>query len=187
MSSALSNISNQTFPRLSKPILKKRKTQLRADQGYGIGRTALINSWKITTPGIVAKITINNITISSPDEEQQSFSATELRNKLREALPFTPEETELVRIDSSVYSSQLQATEHYRYFPVDFLFNLIFTGDLCITFKLRSESGEEIPEKVNLEEEYVLSEIQLIQQLQRGKSIEEIQEQKEDASFSADL
>lgn len=182
MSSASSN-TNHSIPQLSKPILKKRQTQLRAEQGYGIGRTALINSWKITTPGIVAKLVINDIVVSS---EKQEFSVSGLRNKLRDALPFTPEENELIRVDSAVYSSQLQATEHYRYFPTKFLFDLIFTGDLCIIFKLRSESGEDIPEKIELEEEYVLSEIQLLQQLHQGKTIKEIEDQK-DASFSANL
>lgn len=180
MSSSSSSIP---VPQFSNPIFKKRQTQLRAEQGYGIGRTALIRSWKITTPGIVAKLVINDIVVSS---EKQEFSVPGLRDKLRDALPFTPEENELIRIDSAVYSSQLQATEHYRYFPTKFLFDLIFTGDLCITFKLRSESGEDIPEKVELEEEYVLSEIQLLQQLHQGKTIKEIEDQK-DASFSANL
>lgn len=176
MSSIQPNTAGNTIPKLSRPIFKKRKTQLRADQGYGIGRTALINSWKITTPGITARISINDIMITPPDEKGQYFSVPKLRQMLREALPFTPEENELVRIDSAVYSSQLLATEHYRYFPIKFLFDLIFTGELCIVFKCEGD----LPEKIDLEEEYVLSEIQLVQQLSQGKTIEEIERQNED-------
>ena len=167
--------SNLTVPHLSHPILKKRQTQLRVDQGYGIGRTALINSWKITTPGIVARIAINGVVVSLPDEKDHYFPVSKLRQTLREVLPFTPEENELVRIDSSVYSSQLLATEHYRYFPSNFLFDLIFTGELCITFIFEGD----VPEKIDLEEEYVLSEIQLMQQLSQGKTVEEIEKQNE--------
>lgn len=171
---------SSSVPRLQHPILKRRKVQLRVDQGYGIGRTALINSWKITTPGISARIQINSITISSPEEKDRNFSAAKIRQKLREVLPFTPEENELVRIDSAVYSSQLLATEHYRYFPSNLLFDLIFTGELCITFQLETDSGHNLPEKIDLEEEYVLSETQLLQQLNRGKTIEEIMEQNDE-------
>lgn len=165
-----------TLPHLSHPIFKKRQTQLRLDQGYGIGRTALINSWKITTPGIKARININGIMITPPDEKDQYFSMPKLRQMLREILPFTPEDNELVRVDSAVYSSQLLATEHYRYFPVKFLFDLIFTGELCIVFVF----DENVPEKIDIEEEYVLSESQLLHQLNQKKTVEEIENQNDD-------
>ena len=160
--------------RLAEPIFHIRTTPLRAEQGYGVGRTALVKRWTILEPGITAIMNVNGAPVSLPGMDGRTFDVPSIRAALREAIPMTPEENELCRVDSTLYGTQLLSTEFYRYFPSSHLFDLIFTGELCVTFALLTADGSEPPERVQLEEEYALSEPQLLQRLARGETVEQI-------------
>jgi len=159
--------------RLDRPKYYTRQTQLRADQGYGIGRTALIRNWKITTPGIKAILKINNEPINIIGLDGINFNLSEIREKLREIIPETSEENALCNIESVLFGTQLLAVEHYRYFPTKCLFDYIFTADLCVTFEF--PELEDIPDKIDIEEECVFSEIQLLQRLKAGETLESME------------
>ena len=156
--------------RLDNPIYITRNVHLKHDQGYGIGRTGLIKSWKVITPDIKLKMYINGTHINLDFLDGVYFDIPKIRANLRDILPECAETTNLCNIDSTLFGTQLLGTEYYRYFPSDFLFDFIFTGDLCITF----DSDQKLPPFVELEEEFVISEAQLKQKLEQGIPLEKI-------------
>jgi hypothetical protein len=172
--------------RLTEPIFHTRTTPLRAEQGYGVGRTALVKRWTILDPGTTATIHINGAPVLLPDMDGRTFDVPSIRAALREAIPMSWEENQLCWIDSNLYGTQLNPTPWYRYFPIPHFFDLIFTGELCVTFALRTVDGSELPDRVQLEEEYALSEPQLLQRLARGETVEQIRAdcQEQGTSFS---
>lgn len=162
--------------RLPEPKYYTRQVQLRADQGNGVSRTVLARRWKILTPGITAILKINGIEIS-PDYitglDGVNFDLADIRKQLRELIPMSPEENNLCRAEATLFGTQLLATEYYRYMPTKFLFDCVFTGELCVTFKVISQNGQ-IPDIIEMDEESVISEIQLMQRLRNGESLEDI-------------
>jgi hypothetical protein len=152
----IKNITNSTsvpmksFPHLNSPKYFTRKTFITSEQGYGIGRTSLVKSWRIVTPGITAIMKINGIKIKIKGHDGRNFDIKYIREYLSNIYPMTREENDLVIVDSTLYGTQLLAVEYYRYFPVSFLFDMIFTGELCVVFVLSSSKGK-IPQRVDIE------------------------------------
>lgn len=169
-----SSTTSAPLVRLDDLIYHVRKAALRSDQGYGIGRTALVKRWTIITPNIKAKMIINGVEIEFPNSNGINFDCSVIRNTLREAI-----DNDFIRIDSTLFGTQLMATEYYRYAPSSQLFNLIFTGELGIVFALKTNDGTKLPDRVDIEEEYALSEAQLYQRLSRGETIEMIKSQSD--------
>jgi hypothetical protein len=174
------------LPNLDGPICYTRRVQLRSDQAYGMPRTICCKRWKILTPGITAVMRVNGAKLNLPSLDGVLFDCSAIRRELRETLPMTDEESVLCSIDASFYSVQLLATEYHTYFPVSFLFDLIFTGELCIVFDVKTEDGSDLPDRIDMEEEYALPDAQLLQKLNRGLSLEQILEQRieDGTSFS---
>lgn len=173
MTSTSENTNNHLI-RIDKPIYQYRSIILKQEQQYAITHTALIKSWKIVTPNVMAEMYINGISVKLSEDEQYHFDLSKIREDLRELLPCTPTENKLCLIESSLYGTQLLAVPHYRYFPVKFLWDFIFTGELHITFKFYSTNQEQIPVRIDIIEEYVLSETQLIQRINRGETLANI-------------
>lgn len=170
--------------RLDKPIHISRKVYLNRDQGYGIGRTGLISSWKVLDteefPDIKLKMFINGLYVDLPFLNGKEFNVSKIREALRDVVPESPEDTLLCNIDSTLFGTQLLGTEFYRYFPSKYLFDYIFTGELCITFEPVDKS---CPQRIEIQETYVISEAQLVQKLENGISLEKIGGEEEGISM----
>lgn len=156
--------------RLEKPIFIKRKVFLNRDQGYGIGRTGLISSWKILDD-VKVKMSVNGIPVELDFLDGKEFDVEKIRYALRDLIPYTAEDTQLCNVEATLFGTQLLGTEYYRYFPSKYLFDFIFTGELCITF---NPIGSKSPERIDMEETYVVSEAQLLQKLAQGIPLEKI-------------
>jgi len=156
--------------RLDEPKYFTRISYLKRDEGYGIGRTSMIRRWKIVSEKVKATLRINGVKIGLDFLDGINFDVEEIRKGLRSLIPETEEEQELCIIENNLFGTQLLATEYYRYFPVSHLFNMIFTGGLCVTFDIE---GEQL-EKIKIEEEYALSEVQLMDRLKAGETLEDI-------------
>jgi hypothetical protein len=171
---------SNSLVRIENPICISREVDLRLDQGYGIGRTGLISSWKVLDEGVKLNMFVNGLRVGLESLNGSEFNISKIRNELRDLVPFTEEETKLCNIESTIFGTQLLATEFYRYFPSKYLFDFIFTGDLCITFK---PADKKFPEKISIEETYVISEAQLNQKLQQGIPIDKIGGKEEGISM----
>lgn len=182
----MTDTAKQILPFLSEPILYTRRVQLRSDQSYGMPRTICCKRWKILTPNVTAVITVNGARLELPSLDGVSFDCSAIRQELREILPMTAEESMLCGIDASLYSVQLLATDYHTYFPASCLFDLIFTGELCIVFDVKTTDGSPLPDRIDMEEEYALPDAQFLQKLNKGLSVEQIIEQRieDGTSFS---
>jgi hypothetical protein len=183
----MTDCTKPSLPCLTEPIFYTRKVQLRSDQSYGMPRTICCKRWKILTPNVRAIICVNGAGLDLPDLDGISFDCTSIRRTLRETIPMTTEESTLCSVDASLYSVQLLATEYHTYFPASCLFNLIFTGELCILFYLKTTDGSSLPDRVDMEEEYALPDAQLLQKLDKGLTVEQIIEQRIEEGMSVSL
>jgi hypothetical protein len=161
----------KTLIRLPNPIIITRKVYLLKNQGYGIGRTGLISCWKVLDD-YKLQMRVNGLPVNLDFLDGKFFDVKQIRESLRDIVPFTPEETSLCNIESTIFGTQLLSTEYYRYFPTKKLFDFIFTGELCITFE--PIDCKDFPERIEIEETYVVSEAQLIQKLDQGIPLENI-------------
>ena len=165
--------------RLENPIHISRKVFLNQDQGYGIGRTGLIASRRVIDDYRL-KMYVNGLYVDLPFLDGKEFNIAKIREALRDVIPMTEEETQLCNIEATLFGTQLLGTEYYRYFPSKFLFNYIFTGELCITFE-PMETHQ--PQRIEIEETYVISEAQLVQKLDAGTPLEKIGGEEEGISM----
>ena len=172
-----------TLVRISQPIYYTRSAQFRKDEMYGVGRTTLIKSWSIITPDVTAKMTINGVSINLDGMDGRIFDSAFIRNSLRDIFPETPEDNKLCNVEAALFGVQLLCTEYYRHFPSSNLFDMIFTGDLCIQFFPECSTGQ-IPERIDIEETYAISEAQLLQRIQSGETLEDIEHNCRDESIS---
>jgi hypothetical protein len=174
------------LPKLSAPKSLTRISELRNEHGYGIGRTALIKRWKILDPEIKGILKINNIPINLDYLDGTNFDLCKIRQSLRDIIPESKEDNDLYVAESTMFGSQLEAINYYKYFPVKQLSNYLFTGTLCITFDLCKSEGN-IPEKISIEEELILSDTQLLQRLSGGESLDDIDKNNIDQSMSLNI
>lgn len=172
-------MSTKPLLRLESPKYYTRLTQLCNDQDYGIGRTTLVKRWKILTPGITAILKVNDIPIIIDGMDGINFDIPWIRGQLRDIIPCSSEENMLCNAEATLFGTQLLGLEYYRYFSTSFLFNYIFTGELCMSFVLTSVDGI-LPERVDIEEEYILSEVQLLHRLSQGETLEGIDKNNRD-------
>ena len=156
--------------RLEKPIHITRKVFLNQDQGYGIGRTGLISSWKVLDD-YQLQMFVNGLRVDLDFLDGKEFDIAKIRSALRDVIPMSEEETQLCNIEATLFGTQLLGTEFYRYFPSKYLFDYIFTGELCITFEPMEKF---LPKRIEIEETYVISEAQLLQKLDNGIPLEKI-------------
>jgi hypothetical protein len=126
------------------------------------------------------------IVLEGADLDGRTFDIPKIRAALRELLPCTSEETMLCAAEATIFGTQLLAVEHYRYFPSACLFDLLFTGDLCVEFRVDSADGV-LPARINIEEEYVLSEMQIRTRLSSGETIEDIERKNRDEAQTVEL
>jgi hypothetical protein len=159
--------------RLEAPKYYIRQVQIKEDQGYGIGRTALVKSWTITSPDVTATLTVQGIPIILSGMDGRHFDCAFIRRALRDILPMCSEENMLCAAEATLFGTQLLAVEHYRYFPTSFLFDMMFTGDLCVTFTPSCSTGP-VPERIEVDEECAISEVQLMKRLGDGETLEDI-------------
>lgn len=174
----MANPEKVALPKLDAPIFYTRKVQLRADQSYGMPRTICCKRWKILTPGVTAVICVNGAKLDLPGMDGTTFDCGSIRTMLRDVVPMTPEEATLCSIDASLFGVQLLAGDYHTYFPAKCLFDLVFTGELCIIFELKTTNGSALPDRVDMEEEYALPDAQLIHKLSKGLTLEQINEQR---------
>lgn len=169
------------LPKLKEPKYYTRLISINSNNNYGIARTTMIKRWTITTPGVTGKLKINGILLDIPILDGKTFDIGAIRAYIRDLVPISSEEHNLCILESTLFGTQISATEYYRYFPLTILFDMIFTGDLAIYFVLESEEGE-VPDKVDIEEEYALSEYQLMDRLTKGETLEDIDARNRDKS-----
>ena len=179
-------MSNTALIRLTNPKYYIRPAQLRSDQGYGIGRTALIKKITITTPNITAIMSINGVPIQLDGLDGKVFDISYIRSILREIIPTNSTENMLCNVESTIFGTQLLAIEYYRYFPENFLFNMLFTGDLCVTFSPTSTNGV-LSDNIDIEEEIAISEIQLLQRIAKGETLDDIDKNNKVHGQSVDI
>jgi len=157
--------------KLEQPKFFTRCLSINDKHKYGIARTTLVKKWKIKTPNVRAKLTINGLPIELDYLDGKEFDITKIRTSLRDIIPLSKEENDLCIIESTIFGSQIQAMEHYKYFPIEKLNEYIFTGDLCIIFN--PYDGENFPEEFEIEETHIISEVQLKQRL-KNETLREI-------------
>jgi hypothetical protein len=148
---------------VKEPKYQTRTIDLKKDQEYGISRTCLIKNLKIIEPNITGTMIINGVKIKSDDNtfdflDGKNFDIEKIRKTLRDIIPINEEENNLCAVESTLFGTQLQATEYYTYFSTEYLFNMIFTGSLCVLFEF--SSSEKIPDIIQLEEIYAISDTQ---------------------------
>lgn len=153
--------------KLSKPKIFNRTVTLKRDEGYGISRTTLINSWKLPDD-TQAYLRINGVKVAGPSN---FFLAKDIREYLRDQDPIDSETNSLCITESTIFAGQLTCLEYYCYFPINQMFDYIFTGGLCITFDI--VDGE--PNKINIEESFVLSKTQIQEKLMGGETLESLE------------
>lgn len=171
------------------PRLLTRKIDLRDHQQYAINHTSLVKKWKIIEENISAYIIINGVLIKPTKEfsflDGKEFDMEKIRKIARDMIPYNNRTTNLCNMESSLFSSSLLAIEHYKYFDTKYLNNFAFTGDMCIYFKLYHTDpnlkNAGFPQRVSIEETYVLSDAQLEQRRRTGNEIGEkyVEENKE--------
>jgi hypothetical protein len=175
---------------LTKPKFYTRCVNLKDHQSFGVDRTALIQNWTITEPNITAKIIINGIILEPLGVlnflDGKVFNIPKIREALREIIPMTKRENNLCAIESTLFGTQLLSTEYYRYFPSSCLFDMLFTGDLCVSFLPQAVSGE-LPQRIAIEETYALSEAQINQRIKSGETLEDIDRKNKDDFISSEL
>lgn len=159
--------------RLDKPKYYTRLAHLRDDEMYGIGRTTLVKRWSIISPGVTATMVINGVHIALEGMDGRNFDCCYIRRALRDIIPMSPTENMLCNAEATLFGTQLLSTEYYRYFPTLFLSDMIFTGELCVHFIPSCSSGT-LPPRIDIEEEYAISEAQLHQRLSSGETLEDI-------------
>jgi len=170
----MSSSTAEQYPKLLRlpfPKYYTRMVSLKREEGYGIGRTTMIKRWKVTDPNVKLKMRINGVDIDLDCLDGVEFHSSKIRRQLRELVPCSKQENDLCAAESTMFGTQLSATEYYRYFPESVLFDLIFTGDLCITFV---PEGDDFPDNISIEEEYALSEKQVLDRLKNGETLEDM-------------
>jgi hypothetical protein len=166
------------------PIFCTRTIKLEKEKGYGIERTALTKRWTIQSPNVVAKININGAKIDLPTMDGKNFDTNFIRNAVRNLDPCDEQTAEMHSAECTLFGSQLETVPHYTYFPSKYLFDYMFSGTLCITFEPESENGEELPNPILVEEEFILSDKQLEQRINAGEKIEDLRNGCKDMSVS---
>lgn len=136
---------------IKEPIYETRQTKLKYDQSYGIGRTTLVKKWKITSPGVTAKLCINGIVVDLPFMDGITFDVKQIRDYLRNIIPCSEEDNKLCVAESTIFGSQILATEYYSYFPSHKLFDFIFTGELSVSFIPNNMYHD-----IDIEEEFIV-------------------------------
>lgn len=157
------------IPRLDQPIYFRRRAHLQASQGYGVGRTGLMRRWTVITPGLVARLKINGLEVAHETLDGRTFDLKAIRDDLRDSL-----DSKSQVIDNTLFGTQLLATEYYRCIPITCLFDHVFTGELCVTFEFESTDGEPVPERVEIEEEYAISDALIQDRIKSGQSLDDI-------------
>jgi len=157
--------------RLSRPKYYTRLVSLKREEGYGIGRTTMIKRWKVLDANVKVRMRVNGVDIDLDFLDGIEFDAEKIRRELRDIIPCSKQENDLCAAETTIFGAQLSSTEYYRYFPSSMLFDMIFTGDLCITFV---PQGENLPDTIAIEEEYALSEKQVLDRLKGGETLEDI-------------
>lgn len=174
--------------RIDRVITGLRTFKLLSKEDYGIPRTAMVKRWKLLTEGLKATVCVNGVALTLDGLDGINFDIKAIRYAMREMVPGSREENMICAAESTLFGAQLVATEYYRYFPSDQLFDLLFTGTLAISFECEWIDGgdEDIPSAVEMEEEYVLSETHLLQRIKQGETLEQIELNK-DPSANVEL
>jgi hypothetical protein len=146
----------------------------------------MVKRWTITTPDVIATMKINGVPIILEGLDGRNFDTKFIRDSLRDIVPETSEQNMLCNAEATLFGTQLLSVEYYRHIPTSFLFDMIFTGELCITF-IPTRSTGDIPEKIDIEEEIALSEVQLLQRLRNGETLDDIDKNCRDVGQTAEL
>ncbi len=146
-------------------LIDSRKMVLKKGQQYGIGRTCMIKRLSLLTENIKLTMHINGFPLKIPilTDSGTEFDIPLIRKYIQELIPMTNEETDLCAIEATIFGAQLSAIEFYKELDPQELFNYLFTATLAVTFQVEYTNfvDKELPDEIELEEEYILSDKQI--------------------------
>ena len=131
-----------------------RNFVLTKHENFKLPSKGLILGWKLLhklKKPITPKVVINGFVFDIPLKDDMNISVKEIREYIRDLLPETPYQSQLISMERVFFAAQLNAMEHYKGLTKEDFYNSFFTAGFE---EVHIDFGKNKLKEIRIEETY---------------------------------